>query len=100
MIELDRRKDHRIREVVQELRALIEKRGVVLVTLKDEVLALSQSKTGTKVFRDASNQERWILPCYLKDPRKHRRGRSFPMSAGYYDRLASSEEVFVKDMRQ
>ena len=40
---------------MQKLWSLIEKRGVVFVSFKDEVLALAQVKTGTEIFRDASD---------------------------------------------
>ena len=54
-----------IGKVVQELRALIEEGGVVLVAFEDEMLALPQLKAAAEIFRNAANQERRLRPRQL-----------------------------------
>ena len=58
VIELHRGQDDGVGKVVQEFRALVEKRGVVLVAFENEVLTRSQLKAAAEIFRNAADQER------------------------------------------
>jgi hypothetical protein len=57
MIEFHRGEDQGVRKVVQELRTLIEERGVVLVAFEDEMLAFAETETAAEIFRDTPDQE-------------------------------------------
>ena len=69
VIELDRREDRGVRAVVEELRALVEERGVVLVALDDEVLALAELLALAERDRHAADEQRRIAAGLLEDVR-------------------------------
>src|SRR5262245_8228283 len=56
VVELEVVQYRRARRIVQELGALVEERGVVLVRLHDEVLA-GQARGYSEIVRNASYQE-------------------------------------------
>src|SRR5579884_355892 len=85
---------------MQKLWTFIEECGVVLIAFEDEVLALPQSKAGSKIFGDAADQERRIQSGSLKNPGQHGCGRRLAMSAGNHDRFASTEKALMQDLRQ
>jgi len=57
VIKLDRGENDRVREIVQEFGAFVEKRGIVFVAFDDEILAAAQLKTPAEILRDAADQE-------------------------------------------
>ena len=86
VVELNVREDERGGKVVQKLGALVEERGVVLVTFKDEVVRGAELEARAKVFRDAANEERGLkrrifARSDLVDPRKDARRRGFAVSS-------------------
>ena len=85
---------------MEKLWSLIEKRGVVFVSFKDEVLALAQVKTGTKIFRDASDEERRIKSGEVENPGEHGGGCRFAMRSSYYKNFLAAKEFVVKQLRQ
>src|SRR3982750_2525339 len=56
VIELDRRQQHDVRPVVQELRSLVEEGGVVFVALDDELGAGAEAPRPPEVERHATAQ--------------------------------------------
>src|SRR5687767_2519481 len=60
VIKLDVINDADLRQVVHELRTLIEVSSVVFVSFDNKKVAVSHAKTDTEVLCDPSNQERWI----------------------------------------
>src|SRR5882762_3380408 len=71
MVELHRSQNHRLRKVVQKLRPFVEKRGVVLVALNDEVFPLAEGKAASEILGDAADQERRIFARGLEYPGQH-----------------------------
>src|SRR5712692_8618886 len=57
VVELDVVDDGQLRQVVHELRPLVEIRGVVFVAFDDEVIALRHPKAGAKVLYDSADQK-------------------------------------------
>ena len=55
MVELDRGENDGVGKVVQEFWSLVEEGRVLLVTFKDEVLALAEMKARSEIFGDASD---------------------------------------------
>jgi hypothetical protein len=71
VIELDVVDDRDVRQVLQELRGLVEVRAVVLVAFDDEGLALADrdsSRRRAEVARDAADQHRRIAPGRRQQP--------------------------------
>ncbi len=76
VVELDRIQQQRIGIVVQELGALVEKRGVVLVALGDEPWAGSEPKIVREVAAGTAHHEARIAAGLVQHPRQQRaRGR-------------------------
>src|SRR2546427_11704656 len=57
VIEFHRGQDYAVREIVQELRAFIEKRGIVFVAFDYEVFPFSYLKAAAEIFRDSADQK-------------------------------------------
>ena len=56
--------DHeRARPVVNELGALVEERGVVLVRFDDEVLRAAEPRGDPEIARDSADQESGLEPA-------------------------------------
>ncbi len=101
MIEFDVGKNHRVRKVVQELRAFIKKCRVVFIALDNEGTRGSKLKAGGEILRDTANQERWLqlwifLRRDLVDPRQHAGCGCLSVRAGNYQRLAPSEKLLAQ----
>ena len=83
VVELEVVEDRRARPVVDELRALVEERRVVLVGLDHEERAVAsaaptrRSRRGTPPIRKPGSR-----PASLEDVREHRRGRRLAVRAG------------------
>ena len=95
VIEFERGDDQIVGAVVQKLRALVEKRGIVLVALDDELLAAAQSIALAEVFRHAADQEIGPAPRHLKDPSQQGSGGGFAVRAGHHQRIVSRQEKLL-----
>ena len=73
--------DQRLRTVVDELRAPVEIRSIVLVGFNDEKRALPKAGRYTEVVGDAADQETRIKSSVLQNPRNHARCRSLAVSS-------------------
>src|SRR5207237_8161452 len=82
MIELQVVQDRCASAVVNELRALVEECGVVLVRFDYEERAAGMARRGRKIERNAAKQKPGRSPGALEDPGQHGRNRGFAMSAG------------------
>ena len=101
VIELDVGEDERVRKVVEELRALVEEGGVVLVAFDDEGARGAQLKAGAEVFRDAADEERRLKRGIfargdLVDPGQHAGGGGFAVGSGDDERRAAGEEFLAQ----
>jgi len=57
MIELDVLQQNNSGQIVQKLRSFIEKGGVVLIALDDEIGTVCKLKTASEIFGDAADKE-------------------------------------------
>src|SRR5688572_4535956 len=94
MIELNIVEDGRAGAVVNELRALVEKRGVVLVRLNDEEAGLGVARRDRKVVRHAANEEARVQPGALQYPREHGRHRGLAMRTRHSEYMLTLQCVF------
>jgi hypothetical protein len=82
-------------QVVPHLRALVEVRGVVLVGLDDEVLAVGQAEGRAEVLRDAADQERRIKPRAFQEPGDDRRRRRLAVRARDSDDVPAPQQLLL-----
>ena len=69
------------RPVVDELGALVEERGVVLVGLDDEERRFAEPRADAEVERHTADEEAGRKPCVLEDPREHAARRGLAVRA-------------------
>ena len=97
VVELDVPDDCRLRKVVHKLRPLVEVRGVVLVALDDEVVAVRHAEARAEVLHDAADEERRIQAAALHDPSRDARRRSLPVRARDDERASPAYELLFDD---
>jgi hypothetical protein len=82
MIEFEIVENRDLRVVMDELRALIEEGGVVLVGLNDKVRARAEPCRHAEVLGHTTDEEAGRAPAGFEDPGEHRRRRSLAVRAG------------------
>ena len=94
MVELDRGQDRAVRPVVEKLRPLVEKRGVVLVALDHEVATRAEPVVGAEVLGHPADQHRGVAPGGVEHLRHHRgRGRLAMRPGDHQHALRAEEEM-------
>ena len=74
--------DHRrFGAVMNKLRPLVEKGGVILICLDHKIIAATQSRGQAKVGRDPADQKPRLKPGLLQNPCQHTGRAGFAMSA-------------------
>ena len=81
VVEFEIVEDRRARPVVDELRALVEERRVVLVGLDHEERTVAVPRGNTEVDGNAADQEARLEASAIEDVRKHRRSRRLAVRA-------------------
>ncbi len=99
VVEFEVVEDRRARPVVDEFRALVEERRVVLVGLDHEERAVRQSCGNREVDGHATDQESRFQSRVLKDPREHRRRRRLAVRAGNRQHPLVVQDVLVQPLR-
>ena len=102
VVELDVSEDERVRKVVEELGALVEEGGVVLVAFDDEGARGAELEAGAEVFSDAADEKRGLERGMfargdLVDPGEHAGGGGFAVGSGDDERFAAGEEFFAQE---
>ena len=100
MIEFDRGQNHRVGKIVQELRTLIEERGVVFVAFQNEVPALPETETAAKVLCNSADEKRGLESGGFEDPCQHRRGGRFAVRSGNDQNFFPYQKFVMQDLRQ
>ena len=100
VVELEVVDDGDLRQVVDELAALVEERGVVFVALDDEPLAVGEPRALAEVVRDAADEEARIQPVVLEHPRQQRRRGGLAVRAGNDERAFAANEELLEQFRQ
>ena len=108
VVELDVGEDGGVGEVVEELGALVEEGGVVLVAFEEEGPRLradaggADHEGGAEVLGDASDEEGWgelgvVAGGDFVDPGEHAGGRGLAVGSGHDEGLAVGEELVVEE---
>src|SRR5476651_2451776 len=85
--------------VMDELGALIEKSGVVLVGLDHKKPGICHAGGSTEVFRYAADEKTGMLSGSLKDPGEHGRRSCFPMGPGDCEHPLRGQNVLRQPLR-
>ena len=100
VIELDVIHDHEFRQVVHKLRALVEKRAVVLIAFDYEMLRVLQARALPEILRNAANHVAGIEARLVHDPgQKRGRGR-LSMRSGDDEIVPTAQEELLEHLRQ
>ncbi len=89
----------RARPIVDEFRALVAERGVVLVTLDDEERAVRKPSRDAEVGRDAADQETRLQSRPVEYPGQHRAGRRLAVRSGDRQHPLVEQHVFGEPLR-
>ena len=90
VVELDVADDRHVRQVVDELRPLVEEGAVVLVALDHEVRAAAQPVAAPEVHRHAADQERRVEPGLVEQEGEQAGRRRLAVRAGHDQRRAAA----------
>ena len=92
--------DGDLRLVMDELAALVEKRGVVFVALDDEPFAVREPCALRKIVRDAADEIARVQAVVLEHPRQQRGRGGFAVRAGDDERAFAPDEKLRQQRRQ
>ena len=81
VVKLEVVDDNGLGQVVDELAALVEKRGVVFVALNNEPVAVGETCALAKVVWDAADEEAGVEAVMIEQPGEQRCGRCFSVGA-------------------
>jgi len=85
--------------VMHELRAFVEKGGVVLVGLDDERRAAAQPGRDAEALRDAADEKAGIQAGATQDVRQHARRGGLTVGAGHRQDVAMRQDMFAEPPR-
>ena len=90
--------DQGTRHVVDELGALVEKRGIVFVRLDHEKRVLAQAGGHVEILRHAADQVARLQPRLLQYPGHHGGGRGLAVGAGHANHPAPLQYVIAQPL--
>ncbi len=100
VVELEVVEDRRARSVVDELAALVEEGGVVLVGFDHERRAgIAEARRDAEVERHAADQKAGLEPRLVEDPGQHRRRSGLAVRAGDGEDVAAGEDLLGEPLR-
>ena len=99
VVELQIVQDRGARPVVNELRALVEERRVVLVRLDGEERRVGEPRRDAEVHRHAADEEAGIELRVLEDPRRHGTGRRLAVRARDCKHPFATQHVLREPLR-
>ena len=100
VVELDVADHGNVRQVLQELRGLVEERAVVVVPLDDELSPAANSVAAVEVFGDTADEHAGIGAAVSQEPSGQRRRRGLAVSTRYDDRPRSPQKMIADGFRQ
>src|SRR5688500_12920555 len=86
VIELDIVDDDDFGQVVDELAALVEEGGVILIAFDDEELAVGETSALLETIGDAADEVAGVFAVVFEDPGKKGSGCPFAMGSGHNER--------------
>jgi hypothetical protein len=103
VVELEIVQDRGARTVMDELAALVEEGGVVLVGLdhegRERTRCVAQPGGHVEVERHAAHQETGLQPGVLQDPGQHGGGRGLAVRAGDGQHVAALQHMLRQPLR-
>src|SRR5439155_20634445 len=99
MIEFEIVDEAGLRQVVDALASLVDKRRVVFIAFDDEPVAVGKARALAKIVREAANQIAWIEAVVLEHPGQQRSRGRFAMGARDYQWPFSANEKFLQQFR-
>jgi hypothetical protein len=100
VIELEVVDDRDLGQVMDELAALVEERGVVFVALDDEPFAVREARALAQIVRDAADEETRVQSIVLEHPRQQRGGGGLAVRAADDQTAFAADEKFPEQIRQ
>src|SRR5580704_6170226 len=79
MVKLDVIDDYGLRKVMKEFSALVEKRGIVLVSFNNEIARITKSCALAQISGDSTNQETRVAARFAEEPSHECGRRRFPV---------------------
>ena len=100
VVELDGGEHRRPGGKVDELGALVEKGGVVLIAFHDHVAAAAHPVIGLKILGDAPHHEPGVQPQGKEEPGDQGRGGGLAVGAGHHHGLPVAHQEAVQGLGQ
>ena len=100
MVELDGGEHRRPGVEVDELGALVEKGGVVLISFQGHIAAPAHPVIGLEIFGDAPHHEAGVQPQGEEEPTDEGRGGGLAVGAGHHQALAVPHQEAVQGLGQ
>ena len=95
MIKFDVADDGDLRQVVHELRPLVEIGRVVFVALNDKVVAICDAKARAEILDESTDEKARIQPSSLHHPRRDARRRRLAVRARDDERATPADKLFL-----
>src|SRR5256885_9612091 len=89
-----------LRQVMNELAPLVEKRGVVFVPFDDDPFAVGKPRALAEIIWNSADEVARSQPVVLQDPGEQRRRSGLAVRAGYDDGTFAADEQFLQSLRQ
>ena len=99
VIELQVVRDQGPRTVVHELRALVEKRRVVLIGLDHKIAPAAEASRQPEILRHPADQEARLKPSVLQQPGEHAAGGGLAVGAGHRQHVAIDQQMLRQPLR-
>ena len=100
MIKLDVVYDHQFRQVMNELRALIEESGIVLVAFDDKKFRIIQPCTLSEILRKSANDITGFASRLFHNPGQQRGRGCFAVCASDDKIMTATQKIIFQDFRQ
>ena len=100
MVHLDIVDDDHFRQVMEELGALVEEGGVVLIALQYAECRIGEPAAATQVAGDAANHEAGVEPVGFQHPGQHGGGGCLAVGSGHDQVALAPEKEFLHGFRQ
>ena len=100
VVELDVVDDDRFGEVMEELAAFVEERGVVFVALDDEPFAVGEPGALAEVVGHAADHVAGVEAVVLEDPGQQGGGGGLAVGAAHDDGAFAADEILLQEFGQ
>jgi len=100
VIELDVVHDEQLWQVVNELRALVEKGGVVLVAFDHEIFRVIEAGALSQIGRNPADHITWFEPGRFQDPGQQRGRDCFSVRPSDDQIFAAAQEKLLQHFRR